>query len=76
MVLLACSVYGQKQANIWHFGDGKSIDFSSGAPVALTGSQMNAFEGSASYSDRCGNLLFYTNGGGLASSVFGSESGL
>jgi gliding motility-associated-like protein len=65
----------QKQANVWHFGDGKSIDFSSGVPVALTGSQINTFEGSASYSDRCGNFLFYTNGGGNASPIFGTESG-
>jgi gliding motility-associated-like protein len=68
-------VFAQKQANIWHFGDGRSIDFSSGVPVPLSGSQMNAFEGCASYSDRCGNFLFYTNGGGLTSSVFGTESG-
>jgi hypothetical protein len=73
--LFAVNSFAQKQANIWHFGDGRAIDFSSGVPVPLSGSQMNAFEGCASYSDRCGNFLFYTNGGGLTSSVFGTESG-
>jgi len=38
----------QKQGNIWHFGDGRSIDFSSGAPVNVIGSSMVTFEGSAS----------------------------
>lgn len=37
------------------------IDFSSGAPVAITSSQMIAFEGCATISDIAGNLLFYTN---------------
>ena len=68
-------VFAQKQANIWHFGDGKSIDFSSGVPISLSGSQMNTYEGCASYSDRCGSFLFYSNGGGLASPIFGTESG-
>jgi|688.fasta_scaffold116736_1 gliding motility-associated-like protein len=54
--------FAQKEANIWHFGFGLSLDFSSGAPVFTTGSNIYAPEGSASYSDRNGNLLFYTNG--------------
>jgi hypothetical protein len=58
------SANAQKQANIWHFGDGRCLDFSSGVPVTLTGSQMTTFEGCASYCDQFGNLLFYTNGGG------------
>jgi gliding motility-associated-like protein len=63
--LLAVNSFAQKQANIWHFGDGRSIDFSSGVPVMLSGSQIQgAKSGSASYCDSFGNLLFYTNGGG------------
>jgi len=58
------SSVGQKQANVWHFGDGRCLDFSSGSPVNLPGSQISTFEGSASYCDRFGNFLFYTNGGG------------
>jgi len=73
--LFVLNSFAQKQANIWHFGTGQCLDFSSGVPVALSGSQMNTIEGCASYSDRCGNFLFYTNGGGQASSAFGTESG-
>ena len=47
----------------WHFGNGASLDFSSGTPVATAGSAMKAFEGCVSYSNNQGELLFYTNGG-------------
>ena len=62
--LLPTRVFAQKQAYKWHFGDGRCLDFTSGAPVNVTGSQIYAPEGSASYCDKFGNLLFYTNGGG------------
>lgn len=58
------SVLAQKQANIWHYGQNHCLDFSSGAPVYISGSPMSTFEGSASYSDQHGKLLFFTNGGG------------
>jgi hypothetical protein len=61
---LASSLAAQKQANVWHFGENLQLDFSSGAPVSVPGSQMFSFEGCASYSDENGNFLFYTNGGG------------
>jgi gliding motility-associated-like protein len=57
-------IYAQREANIWHFGNGNSLDFNSGAAVQTTGSAMQTNEGCASYSDALGNLLFYTNGGG------------
>lgn len=76
LCLFVCAdLHAQKQANVWHFGVGRSIDFSSGTPVSVPGGQMNTYEGCASYSDRCGNLLFYTNGGGLQDPIFGDESG-
>lgn len=56
--------FGQKEANIWHFGDNRTIDFTSGEPVEMSGSAISAYEGCASYCDSLGNLLFYTNGGG------------
>jgi len=56
--------YAQREANVWHFGNGYSLDFNSGAAVQTTGSAMQTSEGCASYSDALGNLLFYTNGGG------------
>ena len=46
----------------WYFGDSAAISFSSGSPVAISGSAMSAYEGSASISDATGNLLFYTSG--------------
>jgi gliding motility-associated-like protein len=72
--LFVVNSFAQKQANFWHFGDGQSLDFSSGNPVQVNGTAINTFEGSTSYADKCGNLLFYSNGGG-SQLVFGSESG-
>lgn len=64
ILFLTSSLYAQKQANVWHFGDGNSIDFSSGEPVEVSGSANASYEGSASYCDSLGNILFYSNGGG------------
>jgi hypothetical protein len=64
LVYISSSLNAQKQANVWHFGDGNSIDFSSGEPVEVSGSANASYEGSASYCDSLGNLLFYSNGGG------------
>jgi len=72
LIGLAGTCTAQKQANIWHFGDGQCIDFSNGAPVSVTGSQIFAAGAPGSYSDKFGNLLFYTNGGG---DPFGTETG-
>jgi gliding motility-associated-like protein len=72
ILLINVTSFAQKQANIWHFGNGRSLDFSSGAPVNVTGSQIFTYEGCASYCDKYGNFLFYTNGGGEA---FGVETG-
>lgn len=54
--------YAQKEAYNWYFGKYAAINFSTGAPVSLTGSAMYASNGSASVSDSAGNLLFYSNG--------------
>ncbi|MCB0694267.1 MAG: hypothetical protein KDC19_08530, partial [Saprospiraceae bacterium] len=48
----------------WDFGFGLSLDFSSGSPVQVSGSQQFTFEGCASVSDATGQKLWYTNGGG------------
>jgi gliding motility-associated-like protein len=63
-LLLVGISYSQKEANVWHFGIGHSLDFNSGSPVQTSGSQMYTFEGCTSYCDENGNLLFYSNGGG------------
>ncbi len=46
----------------WYFGNRAGVNFSSGAPVALTNGQIVTTEGCASISDATGNLLFYTDG--------------
>lgn len=46
----------------WHFGHGSALDFSSGTPQYISGSEVYGNEGVASISDTCGNLLFYSNG--------------
>ncbi len=72
-VLLTQTVaFGQKQGNIWMFGQGGALDFNSGAPVAFSGCQIFGTpqqigqyaysEGCASISDSSGSLLFYSNG--------------
>jgi hypothetical protein len=62
--LFSIEAFAQKQANVWHLGNNRSIDFSSGEPVEVPGSAINAYEGCASYCDSLGNILFYSNGGG------------
>jgi len=53
----------QHYADQWYFGNKAGLDFSGGAPVAISSSQMAAGEGSASVSDPVtGALLFYTDG--------------
>ena len=63
-LLFSINAGGQSQrANYWAFGSGAGLDFSSGAPVAVT-TDISTFEGSAAICDLSGNLLMYTNGGG------------
>lgn len=62
--LFTMQALAQKEANVWHFGNGLCLDFNSGVPVEVSGSAMWTFEGCASVCDSVGQLLFYTNGGG------------
>jgi gliding motility-associated-like protein len=73
-LLLVGVSFAQKEANVWHFGIGYSLDFNSGTPIQTSGSQMFTFEGSTSYCDSEGNLLFYSNGGGRVPST-GQDGG-
>lgn len=75
MLLTSGECFAQKQANIWHFGLKKTLDFSSGSPVDLPGSKMFTFEGCASYCDKNGKFLFYTNGGGREPLFSGQDGG-
>lgn len=73
LAITSIEIAAQKQGNIWMFGEGGGLDFNSGIPVALSGSQVfgNPIqpldypynEGCSSIADSSGNLLFYSNGG-------------
>jgi hypothetical protein len=65
LLLLALSytgLYAQREAAIWYFGNKAGLDFNSGSPVALTNGELITTEGCASFSDKDGRLLFYTDG--------------
>ncbi|WP_405607592.1 T9SS type B sorting domain-containing protein [Polaribacter sp. Asnod1-A03] len=56
--------FSQKEANFWYFGDKAALDFNTGDPVPVTGSQLSTTEGCSSFSDSNGNLLFYVGAPG------------
>lgn len=63
LLCISTTNLAQHYADKWHFGNMAGLDFTSGAAVPLTTSQMAAGEGSASVSDPVtGDLLFYTDG--------------
>lgn len=49
-------------AAIWYFGNQAGLDFNLQPPVPLDDGAMTAPEGCAAYSDRNGDILFYTDG--------------
>lgn len=51
----------QQEGNVWTFGLGGGIDFTTGVPVAFQ-SAMGHIEGCASIANADGQLLFYTDG--------------
>ncbi len=59
-------------ANHWYFGNHYGLDFSNGAPIVDHTSSIFTYEAATTMSDKEGNLLFYSNGGGR---VDGSEKG-
>jgi len=64
ILLLFCTlnILAQGEANFWFFGQNAGINFNSGNPVAISGSRLNTNEGCSSFSDKNGNLLFYSDG--------------
>jgi gliding motility-associated-like protein len=62
LILFASTAHAQGENNVWHFGLNAAVDFNSGTPVAVSGSQISTTEGSASICDASGMLLFYTDG--------------
>lgn len=64
LLFLLPELKAQQEANIWYFGYGAGLDFSSGAPVPISNPVFDAYEGCAAFCNPEGQLLFYTNGGG------------
>ncbi len=70
LILASLQSLGQKQGNIWYFGDHAGLDFSSGNPIPLYNGAIfidttmwgHYGEGTSAISDSAGNLLFYTDG--------------
>jgi PKD repeat protein len=57
------TLHAQRENDHWYFGSGAALDFRGGAPVVLTNSAMDQWEGCATVSDnQTGQLLFYTDG--------------
>src|SRR5687768_5680731 len=55
--------FAQRETDNWYFGQNASLEFNAaGTPVSFLNSAMNTTGGSASISDKTGNLLFYTDG--------------
>lgn len=66
-----------KHGNIWYFGKDGGLDFSSGAPVQLSGITVDTYEGCSIYCDADGQVLFYSNGGGFNQNpITGERDGL
>ncbi len=59
-------------ANHWYFGNHYGLNFSGNVPSIDLTSSIYTYEATSTMSDKAGNLLFYTNGGGR---VDGSEKG-
>ncbi|NDK54675.1 YncE family protein [Pontibacter fetidus] len=63
--ILGCTTIAaqaQGEQNNWYFGKSAGITFNSDSAVAVGNGRLVTEEGSASISDKNGNLLFYTNG--------------
>ncbi len=61
LLLAGPGALAQREAAHWFFGDRAGLNFNSGFPVPQNGS-LQTQEGSATISNRNGNLLFYTDG--------------
>lgn len=68
LLAFVIDLYGQKQGNVWYFGDHAGLNFNTPAPTPLLDGQTDFplpnewNEGSSVISDSSGSLLFYTNG--------------
>ena len=66
-LLLSHSLLAQDsklRAAHWYFGQGYGLDFTTGSPELDASSVMWTYEAACTMSDKFGELLYYTNGGG------------
>ena len=56
------NLFAQKEANIWYFGENSGLSFNTEPPTFLYDGAINTLEGSSTFSDKDGNLLFYSDG--------------
>jgi outer membrane protein OmpA-like peptidoglycan-associated protein len=56
------SVFAQKEADFWYFGNNAGIQFTAAGPVALENGALKTDEGCSVISTKEGKLLFYTDG--------------
>ncbi|MBK7391088.1 MAG: T9SS type A sorting domain-containing protein [Bacteroidetes bacterium] len=62
LILISFSANAQKYGNTWYFGDKAGMHFNNCNPIPVTTSNIDGFEGCATYNDTSGQVLFYTNG--------------
>ncbi|MFD2245983.1 hypothetical protein [Pontibacter ruber] len=60
--LSSLAAFAQGETANWYFGKNAGIAFKGDSAIALTNGRLITEEGSATISDKDGNLLFYTNG--------------
>jgi len=65
--LLSLTLFGQREADNWIFGERLWLNFSTGIPVDSSANNpgIETFYGSTSLSDSLGNLIFYSDGRAL-----------
>ncbi len=54
--------FAQREANIWYFGTYAGVNFNTGAAIPVTDGRINRWEGVASFCNRYGELILYTDG--------------
>lgn len=59
-----------QRANMWYFGNQAGLDFNFSPPVPISNPVMNAPEGTATISDRNGQVLFFTDGNSVWNRAF------
>ncbi|MCD4744997.1 MAG: hypothetical protein K8R58_01720, partial [Bacteroidales bacterium] len=62
LLIFYFSLYSQKEANIWYFGENAGLNFNYVPPIALTNGALVTAEGCATICDQNGNIVLYTNG--------------